>query len=279
MDNEGWITLVPTPPRGVMPFPDAAIPRDVFPVPGLVSNPTSGQGGDPYSLVVLDKATGELTVIDRRISRICRMRKRLSRWGDVAGDLVRQGKAELIGVTLTYAPGRGWRKRDVSEYVRRVRRHLGKRLIGQGWVAELMRNRSSREAVHYMLYFLVVPGTRIPKPDDSGMWPHGFSRVERNRRGIGYAMKYAQKVEQKGGDFPRGLRLFAVHYSKGAPVPVSMRRWFRMSVVPRYVEAEWIGCLDPERDFPKRAVGGGWDWEGQHLDSPYLVRVVRNVRY
>lgn len=224
---------------------------------------------------MLNKETGELTVLDRRAARLSRMRRRLSRWGDVARDMVAEGKASLIQVTLTYASGRGWRPGDVSSFLAAVRKALGARLFGVLWVAELQADRPSREAVHYLLYLLVAPGSFIPKPDKAGLWVHGMSRVEANRRGIGYAMKYAQKVEQKGGDFPKGLRLFAVTFYSWAPLPSHRRRWFRLSAVPRYAIEAFPQAVDPEEPIPKRAEGGGFEWRGIRAASPFRCFVRR----
>lgn len=249
---------------------------------GLVSHPTSfpavGVSLDGWQVTMTDKTTGEIRVLDRRAARLGRMRRRLSRWGDVAGEMVRAGQADLLQVTSTYRPGRGWRACDMSECVQAIHRLLGERLYGYCWVAELQADRPSREAVHYLLYLLVRPGSFIPKPDKAGLWPHGMTKVEANRRGIGYAMKYAQKVEQKGGDFPKGLRLFAVTFYSHAPLPAHRRRWFRLSAVPRYAEQAFPLAAVPEEPMPKRAEGGGYRWRGMHAACPWHV-VVRRVQF
>lgn len=224
---------------------------------------------------MLNRETGEYRIVDRRAARLGRMRKRLSRWGDIARDMVQAGQAELKMVTTTYRPGRGWRKGDISAYLKEARRRLGRRLYGYLWVAELQKDRPSREAVHYLLYLLVAPGTYVPTPDRSGMWPHGMSKIESNRRGIGYAMKYAQKVEQKGGDFPRGLRIFAVTFYGSAPVPAVNRRWFRLSAIPRYAEEAFPMAKLPDEPLPKRAEGGGYRWRDVVALCPWTVRVQR----
>lgn len=266
------------PPPGLGPEEG---PSDVASALGLVSHPTSfgiGIRGDGWEVVMVDKETGEIRVLDRRQARLGRMRKRLSRWGDVAGDLVREGKADLIQVTSTYAPGRGWRACDMSECVQAIHKRLGLRLFGYCWVAELQEDRPSHEAVHYLLYLLVAPGTFLPKPDKAGLWPHGMTRVEANRRGIGYAMKYAQKVEQKGGDFPKGLRLFAVTFYVNAPLPAHRRRWFRLSAIPRYAEQAFPLAAMPEEPLPKRAEeGGGYLWKGLRAACPWSVSVRRVI--
>lgn len=225
---------------------------------------------------MVNRETGELRVLDRRAARLGRMRKRLSRWGDVAVGMVRSGQAELKQVTLTYRPGRGWRRGDVSAYLAEVRKSLGRRLFGVLWVAELQADRPSREAVHYLLYLLVAPGTFTATPDRSGQWVHGMSKVESNRKGVGYAMKYAQKIEQKGGDFPKGLRLFSVTFYEWAPVPAVNRRWFRLSAMARYAEDAFPLAKLPEEPLPKRAEGGGYDWKGEHVACPWGVMVRRS---
>jgi hypothetical protein len=225
---------------------------------------------------MVNRETGELRVLDRRAARLGRMRKRLSRWGDIAKQMVDGGQANLVMVTNTYRPGRGWQRRDISGFLAAVRKELGQRLYGVLWVAELQKDRASREAVHYLVYLLVAPGTFIRMPDKSGAWPYGMTKVETGRRGVGYAMKYAQKVEQKGGDFPKGLRLFAVTFYSWAPIGVVHRRWFRLSAFPRYAEEAFKRANLPEEPLPKRAKGGGYDWKGEHVACPWMVKVHRS---
>lgn len=257
------------------------VPVGAAPAVGLVSNPTTFQPGisvslDGWEIVMVNRETGEMITLDRRSARLARMRKRLSRWGDVAAEMVASGRAEMKQVTNTYRPGRGWRKGDVSGYLKQVRRSLGHRLYGVLWVAELQADRPSREAVHYLLYLLVAPGSFVPTPDKSGMWPHGMSKIESNRRGIGYAMKYAQKVEQKGGDFPKGLRLFSVTFYAWAPVDPHRRRWFRLSAIPAYAEMGFTAAGLPDSPMPSRMEGGGYRWRDEVVRCPWAAIVRRS---
>lgn len=58
---------------------------------------------------------------------------------------------------------------------------------------------------------LWVPrGFRIPKPDQSGLWPHGLTQVKRAYSPVGYVIKYSSKGGLEEHDIPKGARLFGV---------------------------------------------------------------------
>lgn len=53
-------------------------------------------------------------------------------------------------------------------------------------------------------------GFRIPKPDQSGLWPHGLTQVKRAYSPVGYVIKYSSKGGLEEHDIPKGARLFGV---------------------------------------------------------------------
>jgi len=120
------------------------------------------------------------------------------------------------------------------------------------WVIET----TKRGVPHYHLLFWVPHGTRIPKPDESGHWPHGMSRIEVARRAVGYIVKYATKGTDH--ELPRGARLFgcggdrsARHLAHRAGLP----RWLRESASPgvRCIRVTGAGWLEVETGLTHRS--------------------------
>lgn len=165
-----------------------------------------------------NRKTGELIDVTLADARLGRMRKRLRAW-DRATKLI--SGVDLILCTLTYRNLNGWSSRHISDFMRRVRRFCGDALFAYAWVAELQR----RGAVHYHLLLIVRRGLRLPKPDESGWWGHGMTKIERvSGRSRGYLMKYAQKGSEENR-FPVGLRLFAVVVRRALTGPAWELKW------------------------------------------------------
>lgn len=116
-------------------------------------------------------------------------------------------------VTLTYAPDAHWRPRHLAEYLDNARKfckRVGAKLA-YVWVAEMQK----RGVVHYhvMLWLPYVMGKplRLPKPDESGWWPHGMSEIAWAKKAAGYLAKYTSKGQDVGDPpFPRGIRISGV---------------------------------------------------------------------
>jgi hypothetical protein len=86
-----------------------------------------------------------------------------------------------------------------------------------------------------------------------------------------YIVKYAGKEYQKAGEYPKGLRMFAVWMSINAVDAV--RYWsYRLSALPQWLSA----IVDSIADFsqwPKRAKSGGWWYRDKRYHSPWIVVV------
>ena len=140
-----------------------------------------------------------------RERRFRRMRRVIIAAADATRDLP---GVRLFGVlvTLTYAADVLWSARHVAEYLQRTRVWLRRRKVPcrYQWVIEL----TQRGRPHYHVLFWLTPGVQHPKPDMSGHWTHGLSRIERARHPVGYVVKYATKGSE--GALPRGARLFGV---------------------------------------------------------------------
>ena len=119
-----------------------------------------------------------------------------------------------------------------------------------------------RGAVHYHLIAWVPRHLSVPKPDKSGMWRHGSSRIETLRCGAAYASKYASKGDD-GSEFPRGLRL----HGRGGLSP-SEKRAVRWWCLARWVREHFREAI---RDI--RKIKGGYlsRDDGEFLPSPWRV--------
>lgn len=147
-------------------------------------------------------------------------------------------------ITLTYRPDVTWRPEHVSAALKIWRREVGPWPLRYVWVMEL----TKRGVPHYHVLVWLPPGVRLEKPDQSGAWPHGWSRIEAARNAVGYLVKYASKGTAEGQSIPRGARLFGVG---GLDAARRLRRAWKM--LPRYMRQE----CSPE-DRVRRARGGGW---------------------
>jgi hypothetical protein len=143
--------------------------------------------------------------------------------------------------------------------------HLGSNLLAYAWAAELQK----RGVVHYHVLLLVKRGTDIPYFDTAGWWPYGHSNITAARSPF-YIVSYTKKSNyQKLGDFPKGLRIFAVWISPS--ILTDNSRWlFRLSALPKWLAVDLFhdGVFGK---FPKRVKGGGWICDGQMYYSPWQI--------
>lgn len=214
---------------------------------------------------VWNTSTGKVFEQDAKKLRLSRLRKRVHAWASRLHPLM-LGKANyrLVMITLTYAGISDWKPNDIRVFMLALRSHLADNLLAYAWVAELQK----RGAVHYHLVILVRKGTNIPVPDKSGLWKHGMSKIETARTPF-YLLTYTGKEFQKNGEYPAGLRVFAVYIRDGVLSPDSY--WmFRLSAYPAWLVKEmW---LDGKfRSLPVRIKGGGWSVDGQAYFSPWKI--------
>lgn len=176
---------------------------------GLVSSSTS----DPrYSRTEATAhaarhlGAGAVHLVDRQKSRLRKMKHGVLTAARLTDEQLRKGgfRYHAAMVTLTYAPDATWHGRHISGFLHNARqwhKRLGKRMH-YVWTAEMQ----ERGAVHYHVVFWLPSGYRLPKPDQRGWWPHGSSRIDPARTGVGYIAKYASKGAE-GPAFPRGVRI------------------------------------------------------------------------
>lgn len=119
-------------------------------------------------------------------------------------------------ITLTYRNVDDWNPGHISRYIRLMRQWFSRQryVDEQGqeqphkcrfvWVAELQK----RGALHYHILVFVPRSIRLPRPDDSGWWHHGFSNIQTARNPVGYMVKYVSKITPDAlKRFPKGVRI------------------------------------------------------------------------
>lgn len=199
-------------------------------------------GGPPAGLVEEATSTTRITEHPGKTLREVRQElsrnRRLSRMRRVvvahceAVRTIHGFRSDAVMATLTYAPGVEWNKRQVSRYVDQTVKWAARRgvKIRYQWVVELQR----RGAPHYHVLFWVPHGFKLPKPDESGHWPHGMSRIELARKAVGYLVKYATKGDDSMS-FPHGARLFGCGGEPCARHPAhraGLPRWLDVAATP-----------------------------------------------
>jgi len=216
-------------------------------------------------MYAVNTVTGEKIEIDKRLSRVRRCQKRVYAWAKLLDAYINdKDHFRLVMVTLTYKELEDWKPGHIRAFMYVVRSQLRDKLLGYAWVAELQQ----RGAVHYHVLLLVRKGTIIPKPDEAGWWVMGMSRIETAKTAF-YIAKYTGKAHQKMGEFPKGLRMFAVWVS-GSLAPGVARWFFRASAYPKWlkdkiIEAALVG------HYARRVPGGGWECNDNYYKSPWKV--------
>ena len=183
--------------------------------PGLVHSSTSENGRFHADDLKAEGLKTRGLLVDRVLTRLKKMRYGTLTAARLQGEqLVRHGhRYKAAMVTLTYGPDSEHRSRHLSEYLDRTRKFA--KAAGQKlrycWVGEMQQ----RGVLHYHIIFWLpyVMGKpfRLPKPDESGHWPHGMSEIKWARKAAGYLAKYTSKGQDVGDPpFPRGVRICGV---------------------------------------------------------------------
>lgn len=185
--------------------------------------------------------------------RITRMRRVVQATGDVLQKWHQKNRHRyrVALITVTYRPDAEWEPDHITKLMHHYRSWLHRRDVkARGlWVLELQK----RGAPHYHILLWIPKGLTPPKPDKQGWWPHGMSNCKWARKPVGYAMKYASKVNSKDTPMPKGARLYGVF---GVPVQLGYYRapeWLRALSAPghhvtRHASGWWV-------DFTR-----GWAW-------------------
>jgi len=180
-------------------------------------------------IVFSNYQTGQMAIIDTVKNRYNRMVNRIKSWAELINGV--EGNKRLVMVGLTYRPGEEWNPNDIREFMSKVKRKLGEKLLGYAWVSELQ----ERGAIHYHVLMYFKKGTRFPLPDKSGWWKHGSSSVT-SAKSPWYVLSYTKKAYQKNYEFfPSGARAFAVWIQDSLLSEklrfVSLKNWERAAVM------------------------------------------------
>lgn len=184
----------------------------------------------------------------RRRSRVSRMQRGVKTAADLleAVSVTRGRRIARLFVTLTYRPDVEWKPEHIKNFFRLVRQRFARRgeRARYVWVMEL----TQRGVPHYHIVFWFRASLRLPAPDRAGLWPHGWSNVQRAHSPVGYLISYAAKADALEAAFPKGARIFGA----GGLEP-DMRAEKRWRLLPTYVREEFS-----YGDDVRRARGGGW---------------------
>jgi hypothetical protein len=209
--------------------------------------------------------TGERIQFHKQVARIRRCQKRVHAWAAACQEYSKDTRRYImVMVTLTYEHKDAWKPLHISEYMQAVKKFMKDDLVGYAWVSEMQR----RGAPHYHVLFLLKRGRKLPKPDKSGMWKHGMSKIEPARK-IFYIVSYTGKEYQKMSVYPRGLRMFGVYLNKDF-FSVAELRWFRLSALPVWL-VEKMQVLGLIGLHPKRDDSGKWHVGEYAFKSPWRL--------
>lgn len=216
-------------------------------------------------VIIKNKKTGKQLSIDVKSARVSKMRRRVFAWAETIKPVLDNKRYRKVMITLTYKGVDDWRPNHIRDYNKKLKEKLGDKLLSYAWVAELQ----ERGAVHYHMILVVKKGTRIPKPDESGMWSHGHSRIE-TAKTVFYLCSYLKKKYQKEGEFPKGMRMYGIYIQRG--VVSELEYWrFRLSVLPGWFADIIKGLVEFEGFKWSRADGGGWLFANQFFRSPFEI--------
>jgi len=159
-------------------------------------------------VILINRESGKAVIVDTYRSRLSKMRFRIYEWAEAMAILKKEVPTRMVMIMLTYKKVGDYKPGHINDYMKKIKQSVGKNIYGFAWVAELQ----DRGAVHYHLVMVVKKRSRIPMPDKSGMWKHGWSGI-RTAKTPFYLLKYTGKEYQKDLQaYPKSCRLYAVSY-------------------------------------------------------------------
>lgn len=220
-------------------------------------------------------------VVDTAALRLSKCRSRVLSGASLIEGECRRGGRRVYAAMITLTYGKEcqfddagtpqwrdvqWAPNHIRSYCERLRRYCARRgwRLPIVWTSELQQ----RGAVHYHVVVWLPVGMKLPKPDASGQWPHGSSRIERARRPVAYLAKYASKPGSKGAAgeclaLPKGARLFGVSGLSETARP--RYHWFGLP--------SWLQALTPFGTRARRVPDSGGFWHveetGVRIRSPW----------
>lgn len=175
---------------------------------------------------------------------------------------------DLLMITLTYKTGDLFELRDVTDFIRRLKRKVN--IYCYTWVMEMQR----RGVPHYHLIIAVHKGVRIPLPDKSGLWNKGFTKVE-VARSVWYVAKYTGKEYQKRG-LPKFFHMYCVWVASVllANSKSYDRLLYKISKFPNWVSEIVLSRVDwlaSGKDPPISKFKNLWEIDGMLFASPFQI--------
>lgn len=211
--------------------------------------------------------------IDQKRLRYLRMVRRVFAWANTVWG---QGvELDCYMLTLTYrGTVEAWERGQISKFVKSEKKKWGQSLLAYCWVAELQR----RGVVHYHLIEIVAAGTRfwnayIDRDEKIIRWGCGWpDRWDLGRCGVDvarspfYVVAHSGKEYQKFGDYPKGVRMFAVWADRNVFDQASLK----CAVLPKWLR-DIISEDESLQGLRASRVSGGYEIECQFFPSPYTV--------
>lgn len=162
-------------------------------------------------------------------------------------------------ITLTYPSNAAWKPEHITNFCNLLRNHAKRKWGIQAryaWVAET----TKKGVIHYHLVTWVPRGKRLPKPDDSGWWPHGLSEIAGVKKGVySYMLKYLSKgCDGLGlglfGETKTGRKQAARMFGVGG-LNAREREILYHQMLPAYIK-EVFGAVPMGQNIKR--VPGGW---------------------
>ena len=152
-----------------------------------------------------NRKENRVIIVDTYEKRLLKMHNTILAWATVAEEYQKENKTRMVMVGLTYRNIDDYQGHHIGDYLRNVKKRLGKNILGYAWVAEMQK----RGAVHYHIIMLLKPGSDLPKPDKKGYWVHGSSKIVTARSPY-YLVTYVGKEYQKDlSKYPKSCRLYS----------------------------------------------------------------------
>lgn len=221
------------------------------PVPEPEGSARAERSGAPHSLgLVYSETSGqearEAWIRLGRKRRLGRMRRGVVGTALIMGRLAPLHDHWCAFITTTYRNDADYSPRHISDFCKRMRRYLERENIVARyvWVLELTRAGKA----HYHMAVWLPNGTKLPKPDEEGWWPHGSTRIEKARRPVGYLIKYTSKGTEDDR-VPKGARLWGC-----GGLQRDGRAELRWRLLPGYVQRD----TQPGEHVIRFKGVGGW---------------------
>ncbi len=260
-------------------YPPAIARLDTYPgVEGRFGLPRCGNPAPPLpglvSLGTSQTKSDEIT-IDPGKTRHRRLAKGIIEAANLVAEELADGgiRHQSLFMTLTFRPGADFGPRNISAATDCLRKWASR----EGhWFRYIWRMEFGEKfgRVHYHVVVWLPEAAVMPRWDNQGWWPHGFSRTEVAYSPVGYLAKYASKASSVPSDEfdTKGARWWG-----HGGLPWAARLRVRIICAPAWVREKWraIG----EESLVRRLPFGWWLIGGWEFRSPWeMVTLAGGVK-